>query len=254
MNQNIHAKWLQPETWQRVVDGQLACAELQELVTTCERHPELWKCCAVAFLEEQAIALELQQLARQWPATPATAPPEVARIKAAPQSVAAASSASQPPRRASQLAWLNHLALAASVGLAFVVGWKSAQHSSGRSNAPAAAEANSVTIGGDSAEAAQASQLIASTDSRGEKIVDPLLDELLEAAADEAGAVELAVQRPEQFVPLDRRIPKPLAELERRGLVRIKSTEGFVPVRMRDGNTAVVPVQQIELRPARNAY
>ena len=90
--------------------------------------------------------------------------------------------------------------------------------------------------------------------STGAASVDLRLVGTTPSAAITADAIEQALERPEQFVPLDRRIPKQLVELEQRGWLHIESIEGFVPVRLRDGNTAVVPVQQIDLRLIRNAY
>jgi hypothetical protein len=68
------------------------------------------------------------------------------------------------------------------------------------------------------------------------------------------GAIQTAGMTTGQFVPLDRRLPRPLAELEQLGLVRIESTEGFVPVQLEDGNTAVVPIQQFDVRSLGSFY
>lgn len=257
MNTYTDEKWLHPDRWQRVVDGELDSAELAELVEACEQRPELWKRCAVAFLEEQTLGLELRGLAGRWPATPAEVP--------APQRPLLKRELSRraQPLAAAHSPWLNRVAFAASIALAFLVGWQASVRF-GRGAAPMSANHPAEQTGfiGNSslatrnAPAASASQHASNNPVARIDESLPADSHPIEAAttANSAEAIEWAFERPEQFVPLNQRIPKPLADLEQRGWVHIESIEGFVPVRLQDGKTAVVPVQQIDLRPVRKAY
>lgn len=49
-------------TWQRLIDDQLPEPQYQELLATLEQNPELWRDCALAFLEQQAIQRALAPL------------------------------------------------------------------------------------------------------------------------------------------------------------------------------------------------
>lgn len=279
MKMHNNEKWFEPELWQRVVDGELSSVELRELVGACEEHPALWKRCAVAFLEEQTLELELKELNAQWPATVTEALDRAlalstrsdhSRLDATRCAEMARGQAdtSATIRRARPLAavpshWLNHLGFAASIMLAFFIGWQAAQRFGGDRAEHAASHASEIRSGDNhsidqagSASAFAVAQIggtggAPTDDSAPAQSAFVGMDPSVEVAAD---AIQQALQRAEQFVPLDRRIPQQLVDLEQRGLVRIESIEGFVPVRLRDGNTAVVPVQQIELRPIRNAY
>src|SRR5690348_10143051 len=66
MNMHFQQQWPDDETWQRVVDNDLTAGELKKLFAACEQRPELWRCCALAFLEDQAVRSELKLLAAQW--------------------------------------------------------------------------------------------------------------------------------------------------------------------------------------------
>lgn len=291
MNTHTYEKWLHPDSMQSVVDGRLSRTELAELVSACEQHPKLWKCCAVAFLEEQTLQLELAELAENWPASAADAldepracsrrsdslsgpSPALTRTVQSLESSAGSPRSEQATRRSTAAGnRLNHLAFAASLLLAFSIGWQtcrrfgSAQQFGPAPGTESVGGQQLVAAGSGSPGAERPATLPAArsvSPNAGMQLADAVPAEsdsadtafvgAMPSVAVAADAIEQALTRPEQFVPLDRRIPKPLAELEQRGLVHIESIEGFVPVRLRDGHTAVVPVQQIDLRPVRNAY
>lgn len=300
---------MQLDSWERVVDGELSRAELLELVKACQEQPGLWQRCAEAFLEEQALEIELRQLAAQWPTTPedgsaqqqalsrfddrvtrgsracSASKANLAKVAlpdehsvARPYNHALAADLLGESYSAARAGWLNPLGLAACVVLAFLIGWQASERFGKEVPGSPSAEAQQGTATGNRSLAQQTAPKQTSpkqtsleqpvvghnsglVDSqRGADRGDPQssMDSTWEGMSPSvettADAIREAWQRLEQFVPLDRRIPQQLADLERRGLVRIESIEGFVPVRLRDGNTAVVPVQQIELRPVRNAY
>lgn len=49
-----------PPAWDRVVDDELSPSERRELLAQLEARPELWRGCALAFLEAQALRRELR--------------------------------------------------------------------------------------------------------------------------------------------------------------------------------------------------
>lgn len=230
---NAYEKWMDADAWLAVVDGELSPSQLREMVAVCDLHPELWKRCAVAFLEEQALAQEMKSLA--WPTAAVIAnettisTSEVDRRDERPLAMmtSAHGSAKSPASKKifHRHILLNNLALAATILLAFVIGWQSSLRL-GTKESPA---------------------LVESPESRGH-VPDTSL------ASSSTDAIEFAFDRPEDVVPFDRTIPKELAELVRLGVVDVKSNDGFVPVRLDDGNAAIVPFHRYQVHPVRKAY
>ena len=287
MKLHIAEKWLREETWQRVVDNELDLAELKELVAVCDQHPELWKRCAVAFLEEQALCTELRKLGSQWPATAAVAAPHIpATDSLQAQQSGLTRTPSSPARAAAPLinrdrstsavtgrihtagamqsSVLNCLALAASVMLAFIVGWQASRRIGEPYQRSTSETVSSLGSGTANRQAASSTTANTSTNrTRPGKSESFLTDDnaggpkQLAASLNPvstADAIHQALQRPDQFMPLDHRVPKELVDLQQRSLVRIESIEGIMTVQLQDGKTAVVPVQQFDVRSIRNAY
>lgn len=305
---HTHEKWRRDDAWQDVVDGQLTRDELQQLVSLCEKHPELWRRCAIAFLVEQALQQELKGLASDWPAVPGatTNVPSTAYRRGLelcdlelhtggatvdrglinatsdvvssaddglictgePSAVKArkATVAIKSVRRSScsapHSALLNNLTLAASVTIAFFIGWQASRRMRGEMTN----HSRSSVVSGVMPTVADRSSTAARVGSNAPSHANAAPDIQLagspaQATATGRAAVEFAadaiteaLQSPDRFVPIDRRIPRELEDLEQRGLLKLESTEGFVPVLLKDGSTAVVPFQQIDVRPKRNAY
>ena len=256
-----HQRWFRDEAWQRVVDNELTADEFKELVAVCDQHPELWRCCAIAFLEEQALRSELKQFAVQWHAPTAPSQSTESGLHAVAGQDAVMQRGDAKRRIAHEggatgASLLNALALAASIGLAFLVGWQASRRMAGDAtramtavNQPSGATSNSARpdLRGRLASQTDAVQVHnAASDSQ------PAV--ALPSPASTADVIHQALLRPDRLMLLDRRVPKQLADLEQRGLVRIESTEGFVPVQLTDGNTALVPVQQYDVRSIDNAY
>jgi hypothetical protein len=242
MQMNIYTQgnWHRDDTWQRVVDNELTPAELGELVEVCEREPELWKRCAVAFLEERALQSEMKQLGALWQSGPQTAIPLPAIAANKPCS----SAGSSAPNHSGLL---NCLALVATVLLAFLVGWQAALRSDNHSRAGSAAVATSSTISGEIRPRAKIAEVSRDNGQAGLPDDAGLTDDAWLAGYEELGSAS-------QFVLVDKRMPKQLADLEQRGLVRVESIEGFMPVQLTDGFTAVVPIQQLDVRSVRSTY
>ena len=259
MNIPIHDKWLRDDTWQRVVDNELTSAELSELVEACGQNPKLWKCCAVAFLQEQAFQNELKQVATQWNRDTGPAVSAFNELSKPTSHTAVAQPVSQhlQPRGTSRNSGLqnsgllNSLALAASLLLAFLVGWQTSKRF-GAPLSPVAGHMNPAPDTGpeglpQSDGRSIARQFPAGTNDSGAIETSPV-------SAFDSGGIAAPLEGFNPFVLMDKRMPEQLAELQQQGLVRIETTEGFVPVQLIDGNTAVVPIQQLDVRSVRHTY
>ena len=90
---------------ERLIDGELSPAELRTLVSSLDEEPELWRRCALTFIEAQAYSQEMPVLRRSLELPQAR---EMTRV---------------PPRtKPGDNAWLTLLAVAASFLLAFGLG------------------------------------------------------------------------------------------------------------------------------------
>lgn len=236
---NAYETWTNDDAWQAVVDGELTPSQLRELVTICDRHPELWRRCAIAFLEEQAFEREMKSI--EWPAAAAIRSVHnlIHEKQAGPLVQVEQSQSQRMPtsdgdgmaRLASNNFWqrhanlFNNVALAATILLAFVIGWQSSLRFGAKEN----------------------STLV-------ERSLQPSTIPDSNLASTSAGAIESALDRPEELVSFERTIPKEIAELIRLGVVDVKSNDGFVPVRLEDGNAAIVPFHRYQVHPVKMAY
>lgn len=221
-----------------LVDGELADDERRELLAWCEREPDGWRRCALAFLEAQNWSQVLGDLTEpaQRPLIEKRLPNDIPNIEAA-QPLTVRPLFWQPRQ------WRTMLAMAASVALAFSLGvWvrdagkvrriapsdpaamnfvenKSPSHLlSGRpEQGPSQAE---VAVGGPP-RAADHAQLPLTADDGWLQI--------------EPSAMPAEVQR----------------ALERMGH-RVEQRRQLVPYRLEDGRQVVVPVDQVEVQPVGN--
>lgn len=236
-------------TLQALVDGELSVSELREVVEACERRPELWKCCALAFLEEQAFAQELSRLSPLQVRTPGAAHQDNF-VEAMTQMDRSSELVGPLPSSFVSFKAFDWIALAAALFVAFLIGAKTYAPSvdQARDLAPGTAiSPNSAVASVDTAQslAVGNTQLVNSSP-------DPVTDASPVLNSNEAW--QLAVERAGDFVPIDNRLPPELAELQNRGLVRIEATDGFVPVTLGNGGSAIVPVQQYAVKPVRYSY
>lgn len=108
------------QAWDRVVDDELSPLERRELLAQMEARPELWRGCALAFLEAQALRRELRGLLAEQvasAATPASLPP-TATHHLAP---AAPPRSSSGPRRIGLGAWATAASWLVALGVGY--GW-----------------------------------------------------------------------------------------------------------------------------------
>lgn len=309
---HTYEKWYRDETWQRVVTSPLSSDELRELIAACEARPELWRCCAMAFLEEQALAGELKQLATEWPQPQSQSQ---SRHEARPDSAASVASAagslsslstslsqspsSQSPSSqssssqssssqslssatghrsqdapaygvtharapdaahnsgAAHASLLNNLALAATILVAFMAGWQASRRFGHSADWTLTTDNRAAVVALGQAQPSQVKQPSPAARPAGRASAEPsvagagkpqLAVASPSASESSLDAIQQALLQPERMLLLDRRIPTQLAELEQRGLVSIEAMEGLVPVQLNNGNTALVPVQQFDVR------
>lgn len=218
-----------------LVDGELADDDRRELLAWCEREPDGWRRCALAFLEAQNWSQVLGNLTE--PVRGPVAIEEQPTSAIAVQPLVLRSSVLQARQ------WRTMLAMAASVALAFTLGvWvrdagkveriapedPAAMHfvennsptrlSPGRpEQGPPQAE---VAVGGPSRAADERQLPVTAGD--GWLLVEP-------------SAMPAEVQR----------------ALERMGH-RVEQRRQLVPYRLEDGRRVVVPVDQVEVQPVGN--
>lgn len=219
-----------------LVDGELGEEERRELLAWCEREPDGWRRCALAFLEAQSWSQVLGKLSE--PARQSTV-----ENQPATETESAVRPLARPPQFWHTRQWGTMLAMAASIALAFTLGlWvreagrveriapqgpsaiqfvedKSPDRfSSGR---PKHGPENQELAVGDSAPNADEIQLPV-----------PVGDDWL---LTEPSAIPADVQR----------------ALERMGH-RVEQRRQLVPYRLEDGRRVVVPVDQVEVHPVGN--
>ncbi len=126
----------------RLVDGEMSLEEQQSALRWLDAHPERWRDCALAFLEEQTLQQELATAGGRT-ATPVSADaakfPEVGsparHATAGPTHVTDASQGGTAA--ASESGWVKLISLAALVMAAFAVGWLMDMASKQQAPAPA---------------------------------------------------------------------------------------------------------------------
>lgn len=258
-----------------LVDGELSESQRRELLLWCERDPEGWRRCALAFLEAQSWSQELAGLdpdsllaiGRPNCASPANLPHDEnePNLRPAPEAdagrqLAGRQLAGRGAPRWRVVGW--PLAMAASFLVSFALGlWARGGWLNSSSDAPERAPAN----------------LIAKQD-----LIDQLRQEALSREAQRApvratrppealGQVRLVVDGPNG---ISDEIELPVVEgsaadadfgagppaalplevqraLERMG-ARVQQQRELVPLRMQDGRRLIVPVDKVEVHPVGN--
>lgn len=268
-----------------LVDGELDEADRRELLLWCQRDPEGWRRCALAFLEAQNWSRELASMGE--PAASVGEPEALASglcgsallsneaeadASGSPGSIASknASAATRFAPRWKVVGW--SLAMAASFLVSFVLGlWVRGGRLQSASSETGAAPANMV-----------AGQKAAGPEFAERDFIDKLRRDALDGGADPAhiaatrsqadlGRVRLVVDGPNGS---NDEIQLPVVEggeadadflrnqpaviplevqrvLERMGH-RVQQRRELVPLRMQDGRRLIVPVDEVEVRPVGN--
>jgi len=217
----------------RLVDGELESAERAKLLNQLESHPDGWRDCALAFLEDQA-----------W--RQAMTEPGLQRE----QNTIATTTATTTSRRSTERSFFatlpGLLSLAAALLLAFAVGkWSPTNRDNGDY---ATAPENSI---------GERSPMIAKNDGE-DRLAPPHV-----AAADagkkmgaEVNAFDQQgqplVMMDEQFWKHDSSLPIEFQkQLESLG-AKVKRERGLMPVRANDGQEWIVPYEDVRVVPVMN--
>lgn len=226
------------EMLERLVDGQLSGDRYRAVLRALDESSDGWRKCAIAFLQEQALTQELRSLSHsgfrlnsEAPATesgrgmssesPRLAQPEIVQSHGSMWRLAGI---------------LNALSLAACLLVAFTVGWFGAGMRDSRSDGIG-------SRGGSPAHMANMASSPGESGS-GQSRLDPTI----------VDTTRFVLDSQEAFVPIDRRVPQQLLELERLGMVQIETIDGIVPFKLEDGRAAVIPVQNFRVKPVWFAY
>lgn len=251
-------RWNGDDVWDRVVDGPLSPDVLSELVEACDQRPELWRRCALAFLEEQALRHELRALACDEFALVGsragmlggTAPLPCPTSDKLPvvETVVRSSELENKTTETSHTRVWNNLAMVASVVIALGIGWQASQRFGAPGLEPSSRANYSQTSSNLNANTNLSPDLASS-------IVDypsPTQGDMLAARSE---SVDPAVIDQFNFETLttamqmdwQETLAPEYQQLRERGY-KVESQEGLLPVWLYDGRSAVVPYQQIKVR------
>jgi hypothetical protein len=109
-----------PQAWDRLVDDELSASERRDLLTQMEARPELWRSCALAFLEAQTLRREFRGLLAEQVASAAT-PASLAPTATHHLAPAQEPRSSSGPRRAGLGAWATAASWLVALGVGY--GW-----------------------------------------------------------------------------------------------------------------------------------
>jgi hypothetical protein len=233
-----------------LVDGELEASERRDLLHRLDSTPDGWRRCALAFLESQAWRQAIGS--------------EVLGVATAPASagVAAvvASASKEKGRRGWTRAARSVLALAATILLAFGLGWlvrEPGQILDGIARLTRAASHDVVSAGNPSSDAAKSppsEQLLPPTPIR---FVGLLTWKVSEDGTEREVTVPIvegdAIDE-EWLLRQPPAIPESMVrELERRGH-KVAANRQLLSIDLEDGRRAVLPVDQLEVRVAGRVY
>lgn len=233
----------------RLVDGELSSDEYRALIASLEDEPGGWRRCALAFLENQALAGDLGSIRRSLD----LGDPGAGGTQGQPDGRGDLT----PPRRTSPRDLGAMLAIAASFLLAFALGVAAPRFFAGRPQdgnvagnlrmpSPLAANTNQPAIGG---ERHQTLRPIG--DLR-------LVMDGAESEAPQTGRVPIYEIEGgvEQFLQSDRPAlaPEIVQMLQQRGH-DVQRQQQYIPVQLDDGRQIIVPVEGYQITPvSRRVY
>ncbi|HEX7380118.1 MAG TPA: hypothetical protein VF278_23555 [Pirellulales bacterium] len=227
-----------------LVDGELADDQRRELLAWCEREPDGWRRCALAFLEAQDWSQVFGRLA---------APVRQHSSPLAPREESVVRPAFGRPRQ-----WRTILAMAASVALAFTLGvWV---RDAGKVQRIAPDGATSIQL----VENKSSPQLSPIRPEQGPRHAGAVAG----GSSQAVGEIQLPLAAADGW-PSDGRLsdgrptddwltvePAAMPDNVRRALEhmghRVEQRRQLVPYRLRDGRRVVVPVDQVEVQPVGN--
>jgi hypothetical protein len=243
------AEGLDERLFDLLVDGELSTAERRELFERLDARPEHWRRVALAFVEAQSWRSDLGAMAA--PRCAVDVAQEAVRTEPA------VSAAPSPRRR--MPGWTQTvLTLAASVLCAFFLGLEVQKQWTGT---PEAARGIATPGAGSEQPMPSVARGPATPDSTPEaRLVSGPNDLVGSLTLDGAtqGSVEVPVFQGADFERWVRDQPSAISAQMRRALEqrghRVEVERQFVPLQLEDGRQVIVPVEQVEVRPARREF
>jgi hypothetical protein len=234
------------ELLDQLVCGTLRGPEYRKAILALEAQPDRWRDCALAFLQEQAIAQELTQLANSnvnWE--------RASQSSQGGTTVASFQRSTSPERSSKPLSWIYKLSsLAAMLLISFSVGWI------GSSVRGRSAQAEPTDLAGAPTTAAGGSNAGADLNNNTApplKLDNMTIDQVLPNPGKGSNNYSFVGNNDTSLMPIDEQIPPNLAKLEREGHIRIEKTTALMPVNYGD-MTVLVPVQQLRVVPVTFSY
>ncbi|MEZ6136131.1 MAG: hypothetical protein R3C53_14630 [Pirellulaceae bacterium] len=220
-----------------LVTGNLRGEQYRQVLLALEARPHLWRRCAIAFLQEQALAQDLKSLTQtdlNWAERRALVG-HGAPFHDLPALVSR--SAPQGNWFTSKAVLSRFATLAALLLVSFCVGWLGAGLQ--RRDPPSVNDpVHQASIMPRMAQPTN-SHAITQPNSLAQPSRNPTMEQF--AAS-------------QQFMPIDLSVPTALRELEREGRIRIETFDGIMPITLDDGTSAIVPVQQFRVVPVMISY
>lgn len=221
------------ETIEQLVDGELRGQRYGDAIRAIDKAEDGWRRCALAFLQEQALKQEMLKLVQSGWSKPVSVDAAMLQPSSSSRSSASVTSGTSSLRAIANR--INGLALAASILLAFGMGWFGAVLRIGDSTISGRG-----TIGIDG----QGAGYVGSSSQGGGMWGDAITYD----------PSRFVVDQEPQFVQLDNRIPESLRSLEQDGMVRLETTSGVLSIQLEDGRPAIMPIQEIHMQPVLYAY
>ncbi len=272
---NLNVK-LDARTLDELVSGNLHGEQYRSVLLALEANPQWWRSCALAFLEEQALTQELRSLMKgniDWSVDrPAEESPACQPMAAFanglrdqadefssdefpadeflnneflnnefPSDAASCAARVQLGRSALTPKLLAQRVgvLAAILFLSFTIGWMGAGFREQIGSAElgvTSGTTNAGLLGGGLGLPAQQPPS-----------ESPVNDS-------QRGSIPIPTIFGNQFQPMDREFESKLRQLQVAGLINIETIESIVPVKLKDGSSVIVPVQQYRITPVAYSY
>jgi hypothetical protein len=228
---------------ERLVDGELTASEERSLLAAIDFQPDGWRRCALAFLEARAWKGEFAEVTRG----------DSGRVNGAPVAFPSHAADQRTATSAAPLErarWTGGLAIAASIGLAFLLGIAVRGSWSG-------AARNQLAVATDEDGTGKASRGSGNSHAVGISAPAAVPPTITMTVVDNQGGIERQLEIPvvetDTFDPrwLQRppsAIPRELASALRRNGHSVEEQRLYVPVRLDDGRQAIIPLDQAEVR------
>lgn len=259
--QNASLMSISEQALDQLVAGALSDDGYRSLLLALEAQPARWRDCALAFLREQALEIELKSLAAgdiDWQTSSMAVKPASwnQRSRQAADSQHTCSDQVLPQSASFACNRLietssRWLALAGVLLIGLGVGWFCRNWAERSSQTQSTGELATGRL----ADKLQMPELsLPAPYSKATLVADsPQTQVALQSETEDSTESNIDMNSvrfaSEQLVPIDRQMPPELRELERLGHVRIETLDAIMPINLDDGTAALVPVQQYRIKP-----